>query len=168
MKRRAYRRYAAAMSSMLRLCLICLCLMPAAPLSAQTDEVPYWASVRASVVNMRVGPGRSYPIDWVYKREQLPLKVLRRKEGWRLVEDPDGSRGWLLGRFLSRERTAIVTGKGLAEMRDAAGREGRVLWRLQPGVVGKLGDCAEGWCGFEVGRRKGVARQDRLWGSGEP
>lgn len=149
-------------------CLVLLGLAAGAPARAQSKEVPYWASIRVSTINMRVGPGTSYRIEWVYEREQLPLKVLRRKEGWRLVEDPDGVQGWMLGRFLSRERTAIVTGEGLAEMRDTTGPEGKLAWRLQPGVVGRLGKCKDSWCGFTVGRHKGVVSESRLWGAGEP
>lgn len=139
-----------------------------APASAQDADVPYWASIRASEVNMRVGPAESYRIDWVYKRAGLPMKVVRKQEGWRLVEDPEGARGWILSRFLSRDRTAIVTGKGEAEMR-AEGREGAALrWRLEPGVTGALGACDAGWCKLDVGGHKGYVREDRLWGVGDP
>jgi len=139
------------------------------PAAAQDDsEVPYWASIASERIHMRVGPGTSYPIAWVYKRVELPVRVLRRKEGWRLIEDPDGEKGWMLGRFLSRKRTAFVHGRGLVEMRDKAGAEGRLIWRLEPGVTAILGDCDQGWCRIELRGRKGFAPQDRLWGAGEP
>ncbi len=150
-------------------CLLSLLILAlAAPAAAQEREVPYWASIRADKVNMRVGPGEDYRISWVYRRKQLPMRVLRLKEGWRLVQDADGTRGWMLARFLSRERGALVTGKGLAEMREKAGADSRLLWRLEPGVVGRLGDCDGGLCRFEVSRHAGFVRQDRLWGAGEP
>lgn len=149
--------------------LICLALLAiAAPVAAQDEEVPYWASIRVSEVNMRVGPGEDYHIAWVYHRPLLPVKVVRRKEGWRLVEDPDGAKGWMLARFLSRERGAIVKGKGLTQMREKAEADAALRWRVEPGVVGKLGDCAEGWCAFEVAGRAGYLPEDRLWGAGAP
>jgi len=82
----------------------------AAPAQAapDTDTVPYWASLRAKQVNAHVGPGEDYRITFRYHREDLPMKVLRKMEGWRLVQDPDGSRGWMLARFLKPERGAIV------------------------------------------------------------
>jgi SH3-like domain-containing protein len=139
-----------------------------APLAAADRAVPYWASIRSREVNMRVGPARDYRIAWVYRRPQLPLKVVRLKEGWRLVEDPAGERGWMLAQFLSPERSALVTGAGLAEMR-AEGRGGaKLLWRIEPGVVGKLGECDLGWCRFDAGGHIGFVPQDRLWGAGEP
>lgn len=138
------------------------------PAFADDAEVPYWASIRPTVVNMRVGPGEDYRINWVYRRPLLPMKVLRTMEGWRLVQDPDGARGWMLARFLSRERGGYVRGKGLAEMREKGDDGARVLWRLEPGVVGKLDDCEQNWCRFEVAGHAGFVRQDRIWGAGEP
>jgi SH3-like domain-containing protein len=136
--------------------------------AAAEDGVPYWASIRAGVVNMRVGPGEDYRISWVYRRQHLPLRVVRTMEGWRLVEDADGARGWMLARFLSRDRGAIVRGKGLAEMRGSGSDGARVLWRLEPGVVGLLGNCKSDWCRLDVSGHVGFVRQDRLWGAGEP
>lgn len=145
----------------------------AAPLAAEDTSVPYWASLRAREANLRVGPGEDYRIAWRYHREHLPLKVLRVMEGWRLVQDPDGTRGWMLARFLKRERGAIVVApKGatvwLADMREKADPGSALRWRLEPGVTGRLGDCANGWCEFEVAGRSGYVRQDTLWGAGAP
>lgn len=141
-----------------------------APASATAEpvETPYWASINVEEVNMRIGPGEDYRIAWVYHRKQLPLKVLRLKEGWRFVQDHDGTRGWMLSQFLSRTRTAIVRGEGLTDMREKADSGSPLRWRVAPGVTGLLGACAENWCEFDVGGRKGMVRQDRLWGAGEP
>jgi SH3-like domain-containing protein len=144
-------------------------LLGAAPAIAEEPEVPYWASIRAKEVNMRVGPGEDYRINWVYHRKLLPLKVVRTMEGWRLVQDPEGSRGWMLARFLSRERGAIVKKGPPAEMHEQPEDGSRLMWKLESGVTGKLGDCDAGWCRFEIeGHGRGYVRQDALWGAGEP
>jgi SH3-like domain-containing protein len=148
--------------------LLLVCLFAAAPASAQERAVPYWASLRAGEVNMRVGPSEDFPIDWVYRRQGLPVKVLRINQGWRLVEDPDGTQGWVVARLLTPDRGAIVVGDGLAEMRETGTSSARVMWRAEPGVVGALGDCQAGWCEFTVGARQGWVRAARLWGAGEP
>ncbi|MCP5387914.1 MAG: hypothetical protein H6916_14055 [Novosphingobium sp.] len=140
----------------------------ATPLLAQDVQTPYWASIRPDELNMRVGPGEEYRIAWVYRRAHLPLKVLRLKEGWRLVQDPDGAQGWVLARFLTRERTGYVRGQEPAAMREEGNGSARLLWRAAPGVIGLLGDCSNGWCAFAVGPRKGWIEQTRLWGAGEP
>lgn len=140
----------------------------ASPLAAENAKTPYWASIRAGEVNMRVGPGEDYRIAWVFRRSQLPLKVLRIMDGWRLVQDPDGAQGWMRSQFLTRERTGFVRGSELAEMRANPTHDARLLWRLAPGVVGLLGECQAGWCAFTVSERKGFVETARLWGAGEP
>ena len=153
---------------MLRRLLTALLLVAAFPAQAQDREVPYWASMRVDKVNMRAGPSENYPIDWVYRRAMLPVKVVRLYQGWRRVRDQDGAEGWIVARLLSPERTAVVVGEGLAAMR-AEGSEGAALrWKLEPGVVGKLGDCDAGWCELSVGAHEGWVEQKRLWGAGGP
>ena len=147
---------------------IAACLAATTARAEDEAGVPYWASIRAEVVNMRVGPGEDYRINWVYHRKHLPLKVLRMKEGWRLVRDPDGTVGWIMARFLTRDRGGHVQGKGPADMRDKADDSSDLRWRVQPGVTGRLGDCSDGWCRFDVDGRVGYVRQERLWGAGEP
>lgn len=142
--------------------------MLAVPAGAQDREVPYWASLRADEINMRVGPSADYKIDWVYRRKGLPVKVVRVMEGWRLIEDPDGTRGWVVSRLLDPARSAVIVGTEAAPMREEADPASTIKWQLAPGVVGRLGDCSRGWCELEVGSRSGWVREDQLWGAGEP
>jgi SH3-like domain-containing protein len=156
------------MSRLSRSILIAAAALLASPAHAEDPKTPYWAAIRAEEVNMRVGPGEDYRIAWVYHRQHLPLKVLRMMEGWRLVQDPDGAQGWVLARLLTRERSGFVTGRDPAEMHEQANANSKLLWRLAPGVVGKLGNCSAGWCQFAVGPRQGFVEQARLFGAGEP
>jgi SH3-like domain-containing protein len=148
------------------LLLLALSLSTAAV--AQEREVPYWATIKAERLNMRAGPGRDFPIRWVYNRAGLPIKVVRVHEGWRLIRDPAGDEGWVTANLLSKDRGALVVGQGLAAIREKPSDGARLNWNAEPGVVAKLGDCDEGWCRVDVGGRRGYARQDRLWGPGEP
>lgn len=140
----------------------------ASPAIAQDREVPYWASIRASELNMRVGPSADYKIDWVYHRKGLPVKVVRVVEGWRLIEDQDGARGWVVARLLDPDRGAVVIGEGLAAIREEPSDTSTLRWNAEPGVVGKLGDCEAGWCEIDVQGRQGWIRENRLWGVGKP
>lgn len=143
-------------------------LLFAAHSAAQDREVPYWATIRAEEVNMRAGPSVRFPIEWVYRRAGLPVKVVRVNQGWRLVEDPDGARGWIVARLLDPDRGAIVTGEGLAEIREEPRAGSGLLWRAEPGVVGALGECENGWCSFDTDGHKGWVLAERLWGAGAP
>lgn len=139
------------------------------PVLAQADDAgtPYWVSTSKDKANMRVGPGREYRINWTYVRKGVPLKVLRVMGGWRLVEDPDGARGWILAQFLTRQRAGIVKG-GESAIRENSDGSGRLLWRVAPGVIGKLGECDGGWCAFDVDGRAGFIRAESVWGAARP
>lgn len=143
-------------------------MLAAQPLAAQNREVPYWASLDSEEVNMRVGPSPDYKIDWVYKRKGLPVRVVRVMEGWRLIQDPDGAQGWVVKGLLTAQRGALVIGEELAPMREGPTHTSGLRWNLEPGVVGALGECDNGWCTFDVDGRRGYVEQTRLWGAGEP
>lgn len=136
-------------------------------LSAQTREAPYWASLRFDEVRMRVGPSRDYPIAWVYRRQGLPVRVVRLREGWRLVEDHDGERGWIASSQLTPKRHAMVRGKAPAALRKDAVAESELRWRAEPGVVGELLRCRDRYCEIDVAGRTGWVAQVRLWGADE-
>ena len=152
----------------MRIVLLTAMLLIASIAHAQDREVPYWASIKAETLNMRAGPGRDFPIRWVYRRAGLPLKVNRVHEGWRLVRDPDGAEGWVTANLLSKERGVIVIGKDLADIRAEPVGTAKLRWKAEPGVVAALSGCEAGWCKVDVQGRAGYIRADRLWGSGEP
>jgi SH3-like domain-containing protein len=143
------------------LCALCA----AAPASAQSAKTPpYWASIAKSEALARVGPSQDYPAKWLYQRRDLPVKVIETYPGWRKIEDPDGTQGWMHVRLLKDDPTGIVKG-GVAEMRDGPSAESPLLYRLAPGVVGHLRGCAGGWCAFAVDGKSGYVAARDLWGA---
>ena len=86
-------------------------------------------------------------------------------EGWRLVEDPEGTQGWIASSQLNPARAVLVTGAGLAEIRADGAAASALKWRAQPGVVAALLRCQEVWCEVDVAGRKGWVARERLWGT---
>ncbi len=114
---------------------------------------------------MRKGPGQRYPIEWVYKRRDLPMQVEREYDVWRYVRDPDGVEGWVHQVTLSDRRTFMINGKD-ATLRGDAKDTASAVAVLKVGVIGRLRECAEGslWCQVQVGGYRGYLRRDQLWG----
>ena len=129
----------------------------------QPRPVPYWASIAAGDALMRSGPGRNFPATWRYRRADLPVKVVQVHETWRKIREMDGTEGWMAAALLSAERTALVIG-GIAPMRAAPDGSSRLLWRAEPGVVGRIAHCASGWCEFDVKGRVGYIEAQHIWG----
>lgn len=149
------------------MCLIAslLAALPGAPAAfgSPAKPTPYWASLSHDEARMRVGPSLDYPSNWVYRRRDLPVKVVQVLGLWRKVEDPDGAQGWMHVRLLSDTPTAIVRVQNAA-MHEAARDQSRTLFRAERGVVGRLGDCSGGWCAFDVKGQRGFVKASDIWG----
>lgn len=142
---------------------VLLAVIPAGALAAEAAP-PYWASIRAGQAMMRTGPGRTYPASWLYRRVDLPLRVVASRKEWRKVEDPDGTQGWMLANLLSSARTAVVRAGGPIAMVQQPTVGAKLLWRAAPGVVGRVSACGNGWCRFDVKGRAGYVAVGALWG----
>jgi SH3-like domain-containing protein len=139
-------------------------LAAALPAAAQDKTPPYWASIASGEAMMRTGPGKNYPGVWLYKRRDLPIRVVKLYPNWRLVEDPDGTRGWMLVTLLSDRRTAIVKPGEPRPIYTEASESSRLKYRAEPGVVGRIEHCKNGWCKFAVDKREGYIRTSDIWG----
>jgi SH3-like domain-containing protein len=127
-------------------------------------QPPYWASISAGRAMMRTGPGRTYPATWLYVRRDLPVRVIETYPSWRKVQDPDGTTGWMLVNLLSDARTAIVTGDVPRPLHEAPDEGSQVRFRAEPGVIGRVSRCADGWCQLDVRGQRGFVRTEYLWG----
>jgi SH3-like domain-containing protein len=144
-------------------------LTMAGGVSAQVaKKTPYWASLDEAEARMRTGPSTEFPVKWVYKRQSLPVKVVAVHEVWRKIEDPDGDQGWVHVRLLSPNRTALVIGNSNGTLRETPDATARIAWRVEPGVVGRIEECAKGWCRFDNAGRTGYIETDRIWGDEAP
>jgi SH3-like domain-containing protein len=128
------------------------------------QKAPYWASISAGKARMRTGPGREFPANWLYQRADLPVRVIESYPNWRKIEDPDGTKGWVQANLLSNVRTALVTGD-VRELRASADASAPVVWRAEPGVVGRISQCARGWCLFDAKGRAGYIQTTHIWGA---
>lgn len=148
---------------------VALTLFGAASAAGQAQrKPPYWASIEEPEARMRTGPSTEFPVTWVYKRKNLPVKVVAVHSVWRKVKDRDGDQGWLHVRLLSPKRTAIVIGKDVGTLRDAPEPNAHISWRVEPGVVGIIDECDRGYCRFETDGRYGYIETARIWGDEAP
>ncbi len=157
-----------------------------APLRAQTDEgmadegaaeadrnqaagsavarLPRFAALRAPEVNMRTGPGTRYPIDWVYRRQNLPVEIIDEYDTWRRVRDFEGTAGWVHQSMLHGRRYIMVAGDTGAVLRRDPQDDSRPVAKLQRGVIGRLESCGDVWCVVEAANIKGWLRRDQVFG----
>jgi len=132
--------------------------------------LPRFVSLKSGRVNLRIGPGLGYAVDWMYLKAGLPIEIIQEYDNWRRVRDADGTEGWINQSLLSGKRTGIVTpwqrGKDarIAMLAEPASG-GRVVAQLEPGVIGEIRTCNGQWCQMEVAGRRGWVEQSQVWGA---
>ena len=135
------------------------------PVQAQEDT--RFVSLKAKRANLRVGPGRRYPIDWVYSRPGLPLLVVAQFDQWRWVLDHEGTKGWMHKSLLSTHRTVVFM-DGVQTVRERPLTGAPAVLRVEAGVVADLLVCEEGWCQIALAGGKGWVPETALWGVRPP
>lgn len=132
--------------------------------SVTGQPLPRWAGILYDGVKLRVGPGQRYPVEWVYRRPDQPVRILREFETWRLVEDHEGVKGWVHQSNLTGRRSFMVPNE--RTLRRSAADDAAAVAVLRPGVVGRVRSCDAGaaWCQVRVGDHRGWLKRDGLWG----
>ena len=127
--------------------------------------IPRFVSLNCDEINLRVGPGRDYPIQRVYLRNDYPIKVIEEFGLWRRVKDHEGETGWMFHRLLSGQKTAMVIGTEDAFLHQSASPKSHILAALEPGLIVELEYCELLHCQIRYQEREGWLERSRLWGA---
>jgi len=136
-------------------------------------QIPRFVSLKSKRVNLRVGPGRKYSVQWLYVNSGLPVEIIQEFEQWRQIRDSEGTEGWVFHSLLSGKRTAIITpwdkpsSNGAANFTKAYvsnSSDASVAAKLQPGLVVKIKSCDGDWCKITKGSFVGYMPKPKIWG----
>ena len=131
--------------------------------------LPRFVSLKASRVNLRIGPGRTYAVDWLYLRDGLPMEIIQEYDNWRRVRDSEGVEGWINGSLLSGRRTGIAApwqrGKAAEiALRTEPYEDARAVALIEPGALGEINLCNGEWCRMTFSGHRGWISQQQVWG----
>lgn len=131
--------------------------------------LPRFVSLKSGRVNMRVGPGTNYAVEWLYTKSGLPMEIIQEYDNWRHVRDADGAEGWINQALLSGRRTAIVApwfkGKeATIPLLAEPAEEARRVAEVEPGAIGEVRKCDGEWCRMDFAGHEGWIGQASLWG----
>lgn len=125
--------------------------------------VPRFVSLRSGEVNVRTGPGRSYPIEWVFVRPGMPVEITAEFDTWRRIRDVEGTQGWVHQSMLSGRRAMVITGE-LRTIRERPSASAAAVAQAEPGVMGRLVSCKGPWCEVEIQGYHGWLERADFWG----
>ena len=128
---------------------------------AISEEI--FLSLKKSKVNVRYGPGFDSPIKFVYKKINLPIKQIDKKENWRRIIDLKNNSGWIHWSQLKLINSIIPLENKI--LFKKASIFSRPLAKIKKGRVLIIQKCDIDWCKIKTGKFKGWIKNDNIWGS---
>lgn len=125
--------------------------------------IPRYVSLKVKEANARRGPSLSHKIDWIYKRQNMPLEIYAEYENWRRVRDFEGLGGWVHYTLLSGTRYVLVKNE-LLEMRLLPSIDAQVIAKVPQYNIAILDKCNKDWCRIIDDGYKGWVPKNGIWG----
>ena len=120
-------------------------------------------SLKKNKVNVRYGPSFDFPVKYIYKKINLPIKQIDKKENFRRIIDYKKNSGWIHISQLKRVNSVITTKDKILFKKPTIFskpivniREGRLL------IIQK---CEKNWCKVKTKDFKGWVDKKNLWGT---
>ena len=130
------------------------------PLNVFSEEI--FLSLKKNKVNVRYGPGFEYPIKYIYKKINLPIKQIDKKENFRRIIDHKNNSGWIHVSQLKKVNSIIPkTDKILF---SSPSNFSKPLAKIEEGRVLLIQNCNNNWCKIKTGNFKGWVKLENSWG----
>jgi SH3-like domain-containing protein len=120
-------------------------------------------SLKKNKVYVRYGPSFDSPIKYVYKKVNLPVKQIDKKENWRRIVDLDNNSGWIHWRMLKKPNSIIILKNKVLFKKPT--NYSKPLARLEKGRLLRVKECEENWCYVTTDDYSGWIKTNDVWGS---
>ena len=120
-------------------------------------------SLKKNKVNVRYGPSFDSPIKFVYKKVNLPIKQIDKKENWRRIIDFKNNSGWIHWSQLKSINSIISLDDKILFKKPS--NFSKPIAKIKKGRVLILQKCEKKWCKIKTDKFKGWIKTDNIWGS---
>ena len=122
-----------------------------------------FVSLKKSKVNVRYGPSFDSDVKYVYKKINLPIKQIDKKENFRRIIDLKNNSGWIHVSQLKKSNSVIATKDKVLFKKPTSFAKPLAL--LKKGRLLILKKCEKKWCYVNTGNYQGWINKSDLWGS---
>ena len=130
------------------------------PFNISANEI--FHSLKKNKVNVRYGPGFEYPIKYIYKKINLPIKQIDKKENFRRIIDLKNNSGWIHVSQLKKVNSIIPKADKILFSKPT--NFSKPLARIEKGRVLIIQKCNNNWCKVKTGSFKGWIKIENSWG----
>tara|TARA_B100001250_G_scaffold280947_1_gene243251 strand:+ start:362 stop:805 length:444 start_codon:yes stop_codon:yes gene_type:complete len=122
----------------------------------------YFLSLKKNKVYVRYGPGKNYPIKYIYKKKFLPIKVIDKKDNFRKIIDHKKNSGWIHHIMLRKLNSLIILEEKIVFKKNS--KFSKPLVKLEKGRLVILKKCELNWCKIETENYSGWIDTKNVWG----
>ena len=119
-------------------------------------------SLKKNKVNVRYGPSFESPVKYVYKKINLPIKQIDKKENWRRIIDFKNNSGWIHWSQLKKVNSIIPLEDTVLFKKPS--NFSKPLAIIKKGRVLVLQKCDDMWCKIKSDNFKGWIKKNNIWG----
>ena len=119
-------------------------------------------SLKKEKVNVRYGPGFEYPIKYIYKKINLPIKQIDKKENFRRIIDLKNNSGWIHVSQLKKVNSIIPKTDKILFSKPT--NFSKPLAKIKKGRVLLIQNCNNNWCKIKTDNFKGWIKVENSWG----
>ena len=121
-------------------------------------------SLKKNEVNVRYGPSLDDPIKYIYRKINLPVKQIDKKENWRRIIDLKNNSGWIHTSQLREKSNSIIVLKDKILFKKPSNFS-KPIAKLELGRLLIIKKCENNWCKITTGNYSGWIKADNVWGS---
>ena len=128
----------------------------------QSFATELFVSLKKNKVNVRYGPSFESDIKYVYKKVNLPLKQIDKKENFRRIIDLKNNSGWIHISQLKKSNSVIATQDKILFKKPTS--FAKPIARIIKGRMLLIEKCENLWCKISAEEYEGWIKINNLWG----
>ena len=119
-------------------------------------------SLKKNKVNVRYGPSFDSDIKYVYKKINLPIKQIDKKENFRRIIDLKNNSGWIHISQLKKNNAVITTKDKILFKKPSS--FAKPIAQIKKGRLLIVQKCVEKWCKIKTNDYAGWIKTKDVWG----
>ena len=127
------------------------------------NENDYYLILKNNKVNVRYGPGFNYQIKYIYKKKNLPIKIIDKKENFRRIIDFKKNSGWIHISQLKKGKSIILLEDQILFKKPT--KYSKPLFKIAKGRLLLVKKCKKKWCKVKTEDYLGWIIANNIWGT---
>ena len=128
---------------------------------SSADEI--FVSLKKNKVNVRYGPSFDSDIKYVYKKLNLPIKQIDKKENFRRIIDFKNNSGWIHTSQLKKAKSFILLEDQLLFSKPT--KYSKPMLKIAKGRLLLIKKCKKNWCRVKTEEYIGWLKVENVWGN---